>query len=247
MEGAGESRRTVDGDDDSSSVVMLWDVYRRHECQDARDRLFYFYSPFCKKIALSVFVKVSSLGVDRDDVFQYASMGLVCAIANFVPSKGVPFEAYAVYRIRGSIYSGLSSYSELLSLLDFRKKLEAERNKALVASVGDIQDADKLLDLTLSLVISACIESIHTLEPEHPERFSYVDRSADEWLSGRLWKIIGELPERLSTVILLHYAHEMSFDEISKKIGVSKTRVSQLLAVSISEIRKKMKVVVYDR
>jgi RNA polymerase sigma factor (sigma-70 family) len=43
----------------------------------------------------------------REDLFGYAYLGLVEAANRFDPSRGVPFDAFATFRIRGAIYDGL--------------------------------------------------------------------------------------------------------------------------------------------
>jgi RNA polymerase sigma factor for flagellar operon FliA len=45
--------------------------------------------------------------VSREDLFGYAYLGLVEAASRFDPNRGVPFDAFATFRIRGAIYDGL--------------------------------------------------------------------------------------------------------------------------------------------
>ena len=50
------------------------------------------------------------------------------------------------------------------------------------------------------------------------------------------------LPEREKTIISLYYVEEMNLREIGAIVGVSESRVSQILAATAKSLRKTLKV-----
>ncbi len=45
--------------------------------------------------------------VDREDLIGYGHLGFLEAQKRFDPTRGIPLEAFAVFRVRGAIYDGL--------------------------------------------------------------------------------------------------------------------------------------------
>ena len=69
---------------------------------------------------------------------------------------------------------------------------------------------------------------------ERPDSFALL---ADEELRGQVAGAIGELPERLQTVIQLYFVEELNLAEIAEALQVSVPRVHQLKAQAIDKLR----------
>ena len=69
------------------------------------------YMPLVNSIASMVSGKGLPPNVDYNDLVSDGTVGLMKAWENFDPNRGVKFETYASYRIRGEILDGLKNYS----------------------------------------------------------------------------------------------------------------------------------------
>ena len=57
--------------------------------------------------------KTIGRGVELDDLLGYGREGLLDAARRFDPARGVPFRAYANYRVRGAIIDGVRTMARL--------------------------------------------------------------------------------------------------------------------------------------
>ena len=71
-----------------------------------RDRLIEKYAPMIKHLALRIAMRLPS-HIELEDLINSGVIGLMDAIEKFDPEKGVRFETYAEFRIRGAILDEL--------------------------------------------------------------------------------------------------------------------------------------------
>jgi RNA polymerase sigma factor (sigma-70 family) len=64
--------------------------------------------PLVRFIAARIAATIPA-SVELDDLVQTGTLGLIDAVRRYDPSKGIPFTAYARYRIRGAILDALRS------------------------------------------------------------------------------------------------------------------------------------------
>src|SRR3989339_1945769 len=69
------------------------------------------YMPLVHSIASMVSGKGLPPNIEYDDLVSDGTIGLLKASDNFDPKRGVKFETYASYRVRGEILDGLKNYS----------------------------------------------------------------------------------------------------------------------------------------
>ena len=69
------------------------------------------YTPLVNSIASMVSGKGLPPNIDFNDLVSDGFIGLMKAWENFDPTRGVKFETYASYRIRGEILDGLKNYN----------------------------------------------------------------------------------------------------------------------------------------
>ena len=69
------------------------------------------YMPLVHSIASMVSGKGLPPNIEYDDLVSDGTVGMMKAWENFDPNRGVKFETYASYRIRGEILDGLKNYS----------------------------------------------------------------------------------------------------------------------------------------
>lgn len=152
---------------------------------------------------------------ERDDLVSAGVVGLIDAVDRFDPSRGVPFEAFARPRVRGSILDELRR-------LDGRGRLFWRRVREGVAE-GEVVEA-----ISLDRLVETGKEPAGT------------DASV-RILERDLWDDVGyavrALPERERDVIRRYYGASLTLREIGRELGVSEARVCQLHGRAIARLR----------
>ena len=72
-----------------------------------RDRLVRAHLPLVRTIAAGVRSSAVGAGIPLDDLVAYGANGLLDAAERFDPNRGVPFEIFCRYRVRGAIVDGI--------------------------------------------------------------------------------------------------------------------------------------------
>lgn len=223
-----------------------------------RDLLIEQYLPLVKQIAAKLMRSLRQC--DFDDLVSDGIFGLMKAVEQFDSSRGVKFETYATPVIRGSILNGLRA----LDWVPERKRIKTrELQRAmdrLVALQGREATGEELaqeLKITAQEVyeLIADLGTAYLLSLDQPisssadEERSFLDTiqdqsSADpsaevEFQEQRLLlrDSLTGLPEREQLLVKLHYFEGVSFEEISRRLNVSKQRVSQLHAKVLKKLR----------
>ncbi|HEY2346304.1 MAG TPA: sigma-70 family RNA polymerase sigma factor [Xanthomonadaceae bacterium] len=211
----------------------LWDRYRVHDDQQARDRLFLHYVPWASSIARSVHRRLRVYNVDREDFVQNATIGLLEAMARFDPARGIPFSAYAKSRVRGAVFNGLRA------ILGERPAPSEESRFA--ARLKDLLDApsegnvfNDVVDSILGLGTGYLLDEAASHMVAREGGLEYA-RAAE--LETRIASAVSILPDRLRMILQLHYFQFVPFQEIAARLGVTKGRISQLHKVALEKLR----------
>jgi RNA polymerase sigma factor for flagellar operon FliA len=201
--------------------------------------------------------------VDQDDLLGHGTIGLVEAVDNFDPARGVKFESYARTRIHGRIIDSLRTLDLLprsarrgvkemesaishLSLALGRTPTDEEVAGYLGVTVE--QYRDRLIDAN-----SAIISLDQPLSSSDGEEFTLSDSLADtnaltpteemdkKDLKVRLASAIRALSEREQFLVSLYYRDELTMKEIGQVLGLSESRVSQMHAKALLTLLNCMK------
>src|SRR3954452_1825917 len=84
------------------STAELWRRFKKNSCQDARSQIIRRYAHLVSITAGRLFGPLPS-GVERDDLVGAGVVGLVKAVDQFDPNRGIKFETYAITLVRGAI------------------------------------------------------------------------------------------------------------------------------------------------
>lgn len=222
-----------------SDEELLWQLYWEEGRQDVhRCQLVDLYTPFTRKISLSLAIKFRNLGVAPEDCSQNGMVGLLEAIERFNPGR-TQFKTYAAYRIRGAVLNGITHYNEQLDLLAFRRESEKDRVASLLENRDPNADGfDQIVDATLDLAISVLMDEMME-EEEMEQTDSPYPTSEGYLLSRRLFDLAMALPERESMLIFYHYFLGYRFKEIATLMDISRSRTSQLHARALRLVREK--------
>lgn len=158
-------------------------------------------------------------------------MGLLQAIDAFDPARGTRFKAYAEPYIKGAVLRGLSCYTK------DRQAVSLERLASL--SEGEPSEDDDLttiINATLGLAFGFLLEldiADSELGGGDPQG-AYERHNEAEVLS----RLVEQLTPGERQVITGHYYQQLSFVEISRMMGITKSRVSQLHGQGVKRLRR---------
>ncbi|NVD06181.1 RNA polymerase sigma factor FliA [Vibrio sp. JPW-9-11-11] len=232
-------------------------TYDQYANQNSQRAFLEKYSVLVKRIAHHLLGRLPP-SVQVEDLIQAGMIGLLEAQKNYDGSKGASFETYAGIRIRGamlddirrgdwvprSVHKYNREVSQAISALE--GELNRDPTDAEVAQHMGIsleQYHTILTDINCSRLVG--IEDLGVSEdvisPEDSEEENVPFQGvADEYFRQALVDSIKSLPERESLVLSLYYDEELNLKEIGEVIGVSESRVSQILSQSMQRLRTKL-------
>lgn len=241
----------------------LWRLYRRENCQDARRELVDLHARIVKYVAGRMAIGLPHY-VEFNDLVSAGLLGLLQAIDNFDPERGIKFETYAIPRIRGAILDELRSQDWFPRSLRRKAKMLEEAYGTLEVQLGrpatDAEVAKRLaidineLDDMIGEVAVATIVSLDadTSGDDSDNSTSLGDYLADtrsediEKVIARqeMKELIGsrmaELPEKEQLVLVLYYYEELTLKEIGEILDVTESRVCQIHTRAILRLKGKI-------
>ncbi|MCL1936539.1 MAG: FliA/WhiG family RNA polymerase sigma factor [Defluviitaleaceae bacterium] len=237
------------------SIEKVWEEYTRTKDKELKDKLILEYAPLVKYLAGRLSVHIGHR-VEYDDLISYGIFGLIDAIDKFNLDKGVKFETYASLRIRGSIIDNIRKLDWVpRDLRQKNKQLEAAY-LALEAEIGrepTEEEMAKKLGMSLvevrDLMKKANVVNVVSLddylEQNHEDVFFASDDSPEKMyhkkeISDILVETIDKLSEKEKKVISLYYFEDLTLKEISKIMGVSESRISQIHSKAVIKLRTKL-------
>lgn len=236
-----------------------WVQWREQGCKAAETELLERFLPLVNKVANRLAIGLPN-NVDKDDLISYGRLGLLDAIAKFDYARGLQFETYAMWRIRGAMIDGLrendwvprtirdksKKIEEAYHLLEqrlMRSPTETEVSEYLGISEKELQQV--FYDISLASMISID-EAVGEEDEQKTARQTYlVDEmtpqpekvAENKNLREVLAKSVDKLPEKERLVVSLFYFEELSLTEIAEVMGLSPSRISQLHSKAVFRLR----------
>jgi len=215
------------------------------------------YAPLVKKIAYHMSARLPN-EIHIDDIIQAGLIGLLSAGEQYDPGQGAQFETYATIRIRGAILDEVRRS-------DWAPKSVHKKARDLSAAIAEIErstgrdardmevaqymgisleeyyqilsDSNSCRMLSFDNLVSDDSQSMGIFEDQHQNVVN--DVLYDEF-KQRLSQEIAGLPERERMVMSLYYDTEMNLKEVGSLMGVSESRVSQLLSQAQLRLRARL-------
>jgi RNA polymerase sigma factor for flagellar operon FliA len=204
------------------------------------------------------------LHIDPQDLMGAAMIGLINAADRFDPSRGVLFKTFAEQHVRGTILDELRSYDVLSrSMRDKYKRLEREL-RLLEHRLGRNPSSEEVAsELGISLV-----EYFNLLDDVHAFTFISLDDSWEDedghplcladvlcenearspqqqvimmQLAEALGQAIEALPEKERLAVTLYYSEDLNLKEIGETLGLTESRISQLISQAMVRLRGRLK------
>ncbi|MBU2621898.1 MAG: FliA/WhiG family RNA polymerase sigma factor [Proteobacteria bacterium] len=217
------------------------------------------YAPLVKYVADRLAIRMPS-HISKDDMTSAGIIGLFDAVENFDSNRGIKFETYAFYRIRGavldemrkldwiprSIRKDIQQIEEAITAV--RKKLGRDPEDHEVAEwLGvSIESYFKMINKAfgvnlLSLdepMMGSYVTVVNKMESKTPSPFDELGRNE---LKEVIADALSKLPEKERMVVSLYYYDELTLKEIAKVMKLTESRISQIHTKAIISLRAKLK------
>jgi len=192
--------------------------------------------------------------IELDELVALGNTGLAEAASRFDPSRGVPFAAFAWYRVQGAIVDGLRKattlpsrvWAQLVALRATSEYLEnrAERDAgAAKTGVAPPSGADALAAAksAIAAIKTMYMTSLETLQEAGfdpaQEKVDPTDNIHAKRMSTRLRTAIAALPEKERALMTKHYWEGKNLLEAGEELGISKSWASRLHAQAVDRLR----------
>jgi len=244
------------------SAVAYLPSKRAKSYSQKRQELIVKYTPLIKYIANRIAIRLPS-HIDIEDIVNTGVLGLMDAIEKFDPTRGVKFETYAEFRIKGAILDELRaldwvprSVRKIATWLDtanasLEKKLGRPAYDEELAEAMDIE-VDKLHELlsraggisllSLEMVINKndgkrpLMDFLSAKDDQNP-----VESMKLEEMRDIVADCIELLPEKEKLVVSLYYYDELTMKEIGSVLKLTESRVSQIHTKAVMRLRGKLR------
>lgn len=239
------------------SNMEIWRQWKEDRSPEARKQLMEFYLPLVDFVSNRL-ANGMPHNVSKDDLASHGILGLIDAIEKFDYLRGLQFETYASWRIRGAIIDGLrqgdwvprSVREKAKKIEEAYQKLEQQYLRSVTdeeissyLQVSETEFQSMLQDITLTTL---CSIDEPIKEEESETRLSLmIDETSKNpeykvnelFLKESLAKAIDRLTEKERTVVSLFYYEDLSLSEIAEVMSLSPSRISQLHSKAILRLR----------
>ncbi|AMA74657.1 MULTISPECIES: FliA/WhiG family RNA polymerase sigma factor [Aneurinibacillus] len=236
-----------------------WKRWREEGDRQAEIELIEEYLPLVNYVANRLSIGLPDI-VDRDDLISFGRLGLLDALKRFDYTRGLQFETYGMWRIRGAMIDGLRENDVLpRSIRDKAKKIEeayAQLEQQYLRSATDeevsrhlnmsVEELNQILQDVAFASMFSLDEPIQDEEDQkHSRQSVIIDEQAErpeaalhrEQRKQILAEAIDRLPPKERTIVALFYYEECSLTEIAEIMGLSASRISQLHSKAIFRMR----------
>jgi RNA polymerase sigma factor for flagellar operon FliA len=237
-----------------------WVVFKETNSEELREKLLEEYIPLVKSVAGRMALGFPR-SVEVSDLISTGVIGLIEALSNYDPSRGVKFETYAVPRIRGAILDELRSL-DWVPRSTRAKSREIER--ATVKLENKLGRTPTVMELSKCLKVSTrellatkddvSCSSILSLDEliygeddnrqvprvetvECSKRHNILKDLEKKELKAFILSSLNNLTEQEKMVIALYYYEEMTLKEIGEVMQISESRVSQIHTKAVLKLR----------
>ena len=214
-------------------------------------------APMVRRIALHLADRLDRM-VDVDDLIQSGFIGLLEAANRYDPTTGVPFDAFALTRVRGAMVDELrkndwcprSLRQQGKSIRQARTVLEQKLGRTaksrevaeyLDISTESVQQAEARLEAANSLSLDTLCEdrgdNWDSLGTSSSSPLSPLLKNAD---SRELAMALQRLPEREQHILHMYYEQEMNLKEIARVLELTEARICQLRKKALATLNKSL-------
>ncbi|RMH51152.1 MAG: FliA/WhiG family RNA polymerase sigma factor [Zetaproteobacteria bacterium] len=199
--------------------------------------------------------------VELDDLIDAGVLGLLDAASRFDPERGIQFNTFIAYRVRGAMVDYLRAFDWMpRSLRDVSRQLqqamlEVEQRQGRPADEHEIADflgisveeyRKRLDQVRVMSVVHfddlpitgddgdtlSVLDAIAADQEFMPEEQAAMIQFVD-----RLAEAIARLPKREAVLLTLYYHEELNMKEVALVLGLTESRVSQIHSQMVARLR----------
>ena len=242
----------------------LWCAWTTNGDVEARDRLVLSYAPMVKYLAGRKIRELPS-HCELEDLISCGLLALIGAVDRFDPAKGATFEQYAWTRVSGAIVDELRRQDWApRSVRRMGREIERARESWLRRTGCAASEAE--LAGELGIEITQLRDRLEQLDNADLVSLNAPARGGEETPSAELGEMlaepgnqhdpeaatlaseraalvrlaIAELTEREQMILGLVHVHHMQGAEVGRLLGLSESRVSQILSAIRCKIKAKV-------
>lgn len=228
----------------------------------ARDDLVTEHMRLVHHVARQV-MRSTSTEVELDELVSAGAVGLMKAIENFDPSRGLAFSTYAAPRIRGSVLDDLRKRDHAPRSIRKKQREIGRATESLQAELGRAPSSDEIanelgidvstlwkwereteyagrvsIDATVDSGVGRSLAPKEVLAPDN-------EVDVEEEITRReeavfLREEILNLKEQERLVLSLYYFEELKLHEIASILGVTESRISQIRSQAVKNLRERL-------
>jgi RNA polymerase sigma factor for flagellar operon FliA len=239
-----------------ANLLALWREYQLTPTPALRNALAVHYRPTVQYLAERFRLKLPDQ-VDLDDLVSAGTFGLLDAIEKFDLDRGVKFETYAAPRIRGAILDEMRYMDWVPRLVRARATKLAAATKRLQSALGrDPTDDEVAKQMKVSarelrkIKDDSVAVGVVSLSRKHFETDSNKDVTEGELLADpspspasapdnadAMSRILRGLDPKEQLAVKLYFGEDMRMKEVGRTLGISESRVSQVLSNLMCQFR----------
>ena len=213
----------------------------------ARNQLIADHADIARRISLKMARRCPDW-VTREDIVAAGMLGLTEAASRYDESRTEPVLAFAELRIRGAVLDELRRGDLLPRRVRQSARKVATAIRELEAAGETASDARVAMKLGVSLehyrtrLANLVAVEVEVLDERSPQ-LGTTEASGPEAQAARHEELtrvkaaLAKMEQRDVTILGLHYIEELTFQEISKALGVTPSRVCQLLWRAVDRLR----------
>ncbi len=236
----------------NKTLDRLWKECCTGNRIEARNALIEFYRPFANKVVRRVRARLPR-SVEVGDLEGAGDVGLIQAIQNFDPERGVPFEAFCEHRVRGAILDELRRHDwlprPLRNRLNRRRDAIDELRTELGRGPNDGEIAERLgLELGVYLEKFGAGKDVPVLaasktggEAESGLEFLEDPKAQlpleDAHRRELLEVISATLDDEGRAILYKRFFEGRSLKEIGRDLELSQSRVSKILGRLLERLK----------
>lgn len=237
-------------------------AYLANPTSETKDQAVRAFLPLVKHIVKRIHLPEAA-GLQKDDLYHSGVLGLLGALKRYQPGHQTTFKTFAYLRIQGEIIDTVrktgiftrAQSKQVRILLDtqetLRNSLGREPTHAEVREKMGLNSRD-YESIRMLIWQQHTISLDDELFKDESETVTLKDLIVDEdqlspeeefiamGLKKELIHLIASLPERNRLILALYYYEELTLIDIGRVLGVSESRISQLLKETLGELKKNL-------
>lgn len=247
----------------SNNRYSDWEEYRKTKSSAIREKLVKKHLYLVKYVAGRISISLPP-NVEFNDLVSYGILGLFEAVNKYDVSHSDKFETFAVSHIRNAIISEIKKIDWSQKVLKkasgeipIKRKGIEEKNRQIIAS-GEVARSLGLKFEKLNPIYSDP-ESMNILLRQKVRRDGHNEKNVSKWhafedsliadryersqpneIKNLFAAAIDDLSEKEKLVVYLYYYESLTLKEIGEILDVSESRVCQIHAKVVNEIKKNL-------